>query len=73
VYVVLLLVGMLRFGNLAGAVPGPALLAFGAVVVLTMLATHAFDPRWIWQDADVSEVPPPEGGPPALPRPPLAL
>ena len=73
VYVVLLLVGMLRFGNLAGAVPGPALLAFGAVVVLTMLATHAFDPRWIWQDADESGLPPPEGGCPVLPRPPLAL
>ncbi len=50
VYVVLLLVGMVRFGNLAGAIPGPGLLAFAAVVVLTMLAAHSFDPRWIWQD-----------------------
>ena len=50
VYVVLLLVGMVRFGNLAGASAGPALLAFAAVVVLTMLATHEFDPRWIWQE-----------------------
>lgn len=50
VYVVLLLVGMVRFGNLAGAAPGPGLLAFAAVVVLTMLAAHSFDPRWIWQD-----------------------
>lgn len=49
VYVVLLLVGMVRFGNLASASPGPGLLAFAAVVVLTMLATHQFDPRWIWQ------------------------
>ncbi len=52
VYVVLLLVGMVRFGNLAGASAGPALLAFAAVVVLTMLATHQFDPRWIWQDPE---------------------
>jgi paraquat-inducible protein A len=52
VYVVLLLVGMVRFGNLAGAHPGPGLLAFAAVVVLTMLATHHFDPRWVWHDAD---------------------
>lgn len=51
VYVVLLLVGMVRFGNLAGAAAGPALLAFASVVVLTMLATHSFDPRWIWQPA----------------------
>ncbi len=49
VYVVVLLVGMVRFGNLASAAPGPGLLAFAAVVVLTMLATHDFDPRWIWQ------------------------
>lgn len=49
VYVVLLLVGMVRFGNFAGAQPGPGLLAFAATVVLTMLATHGFDPRWIWE------------------------
>ncbi len=49
VYVVILLVGMVRFGNVASASPGPGLLAFAAVVVLTMLATHFFDPRWIWQ------------------------
>jgi len=29
---------------------GPALLAFAAVVVLTMLATYAFDPKLIWDD-----------------------
>ncbi len=52
VYVVVLLVGMVRFGNVASAIPGPGLLAFAAVVVLTMMATHQFDPRWIWQDAD---------------------
>ncbi len=49
VYVVILLVGMIRFGNVASASPGPGLLAFAAVVVLTMLATHHFDPHWIWQ------------------------
>lgn len=51
VYVVVLLVGMVRFGNVASAIPGSGLLAFAAVVVLTMLATHQFDPRWIWQEA----------------------
>ena len=48
----LLLVGMVRFGSFAGAQPGPGLLAFAATVVLTMLATHGFDPRWIWERAD---------------------
>lgn len=63
VYVVVLLVGTVRFGNLAGAAPGPALLAFGAVVVLTMLATHGFDPRWIWPAGGAD--PSPQGPVPA--------
>jgi paraquat-inducible protein A len=28
--------------------PGPGVLAFAAVVVLSMLATMTFDPRLIW-------------------------
>jgi paraquat-inducible protein A len=50
VYVVLLLAAMVRFGGLASAQAGPGLLAFAAVVVLTMLAAHSFDPRLIWQE-----------------------
>jgi paraquat-inducible protein A len=48
VLVVVLLVAMVRFGPLASVEPMPGLLAFGAVVVLTMLASEAFDPRLIW-------------------------
>jgi paraquat-inducible protein A len=55
VYVVLLVVGMIRFGAFAGAAPEPGLLAFGAVVVLTMLATEAFDPRLLWPDTALPE------------------
>jgi paraquat-inducible protein A len=54
VYVVLLLAGMVQFGNLASAQAGAGLLAFAAVVVLTMLATHSFDPRMIWRDTSSS-------------------
>lgn len=50
VYVVVLLVAMVRFGEVASARPEPGLLAFAAVVVLTMLATHSFDPRLIWPE-----------------------
>lgn len=50
VYVVVLLAGMVRFGRLASVHPEPGLLAFAAVVILTMLATRAFDPRLIWQE-----------------------
>ena len=48
VFVVVLLVGMVRFGVLATVQPEAGLLAFGAVVVATMLAASSFDPRLIW-------------------------
>jgi paraquat-inducible protein A len=52
VFVVVLLVGTFRFGPLAGVQPEPGLLAFGAVVVLTMLAAGSFDPRLIWPEEE---------------------
>jgi hypothetical protein len=33
----------------AQILPGPGLLAFTAMVVLTMLASAAFDPKLIWE------------------------
>lgn len=50
VYVVVLLAATIQFGPLASVEAGPGLLAFAAVVVLTMLATYAFDPKLIWDD-----------------------
>jgi len=50
VFVVVLLVGMVRFGAVASIEPAAGLLAFGAVVVLTMLASASFDPRLIWPE-----------------------
>jgi paraquat-inducible protein A len=52
VFVVVLLVGTIRFGPLGGVMPQPGLLAFGAVVVLTMLAAGSFDPRLIWPEEE---------------------
>lgn len=52
VFVVVLLVAMVRFGVLASVAPESGLLAFGGVVVSTMLASSAFDPRLIWPDDD---------------------
>lgn len=48
IFVVAILVALIRAGNLMSVTPGPAALAFGAVVVLTMLAAMSFDPRLIW-------------------------
>lgn len=55
VYVVVLLGATVRFGPLASVRPGPGLICFASVVVLTMLATHSFDPRLIWKDGRRSD------------------
>lgn len=47
VFVVALLVALVDF-SVARVAPGPAALAFGSVVILTMLAARSFDPRLIW-------------------------
>jgi paraquat-inducible protein A len=54
IFVVALLVTLVQFGNLAQTRPEPGIIAFGAVVVLTMLASAGFDPRLIW-DMDTDE------------------
>ena len=48
IYVVTLLVGLVQVQSLAAIHAGPGAVAFGAVVVLTMLASQSFDPRLIW-------------------------
>lgn len=48
IYVVTLLAALVQLGSMATVKAGPASLAFGAVVVLTMLASMQFDPRLIW-------------------------
>jgi paraquat-inducible protein A len=48
IYVVAILVGLVNFGALSTIQPGVGATFFGAVVVITMLAAHSFDPRLIW-------------------------
>ena len=48
IYVGALLATGVQLTALASVHAGPAAVAFGAVVVLTMLATESFDPRLIW-------------------------
>ncbi|HEY7772627.1 MAG TPA: paraquat-inducible protein A [Marinagarivorans sp.] len=55
VFVVTLLTALVQFGFLGSIAPGEALLPFAAVVVLTMLAANAFDPRLIWDAAGGQE------------------
>jgi paraquat-inducible protein A len=56
VFLVGFLCGAVRFGRLASVEPGPGIVAFGAAVVLTMFATRAFDPRWLWRQSVVPEL-----------------
>jgi paraquat-inducible protein A len=52
IYVVALTVTLVQVGTLATIEVGPAALAFGTVVVVTMIAAHTFDPRLIWDAAE---------------------
>lgn len=54
VYVVTLLTAAVQFGVIGEVAPGPALLPFAAVVVLTMLAAETFDQRLIWDPVDAA-------------------
>ncbi len=52
IFVIALLVGLVQFGNTASVLPNLGALSFAAVVILTMLAAHSFDPRLIWDAID---------------------
>jgi paraquat-inducible protein A len=54
VFVVSLLTAVVQLGRFASVSPGPAIVPFAGVVILTMLASASFDPRAIWDvDTDV--------------------
>jgi paraquat-inducible protein A len=48
VFVVAILVALIQLGGLLQINAGPAAIAFGGVVIVTMLAAESFDPRLIW-------------------------
>ena len=52
VFVVTILVTLVQVQTLATIHPGPGVPAFAAVVILSMLATMAFEPRLIWDVVD---------------------
>lgn len=51
VYVVTLLVALVQINTLAHIRAGLGATAFGAVVVLTILAANSFDPRLLWDNS----------------------
>jgi paraquat-inducible protein A len=52
VFLLAILVALVKLGELATVRPGRGLLAFAAVVVLTILASASFDPAQIWERPD---------------------
>lgn len=56
VFVVAILVGLVQVGAYTTIVPGPGVLAFASVVVMTMLAAMSFDPRLLWDRFDDLDV-----------------
>ena len=48
VFLLAILVALVKLGDLARVIPGPGLIAFTGVVVLTILASQRFDPKLIW-------------------------
>jgi paraquat-inducible protein A len=52
VFMISILTALVRMGRLASVYPGPGVLAFCSVVILTMLASASFDPRLIWDAAE---------------------
>lgn len=51
VFLLAVLVALVKLEQLATVLPGPGLLAFTAVVVLTILASASFDPKLIWRES----------------------
>jgi len=50
VFLLAVLVALVKLSSWAKILPGPGLIAFTAVVVLTMLASASFDPKLIWRN-----------------------
>jgi paraquat-inducible protein A len=50
VFLLAILVALVKMEQLATVLPGPGILAFTAVVVLTILASASFDPKLIWDE-----------------------
>ncbi|WP_322055329.1 paraquat-inducible protein A [Paraburkholderia bannensis] len=48
IFVIALTVSLVRFGSFGTVTAGPGAIAFGSVVILTMIAAMQFDPRLIW-------------------------
>jgi paraquat-inducible protein A len=52
VFMISILTALVRLGFIASVYPGPGVIAFCSVVILTMFAAMSFDPRLMWDAAE---------------------
>jgi paraquat-inducible protein A len=52
VFMISILAALVQFGELSNVRAEPGAVAFAGVVVVTMFASHSFDPRLMWDAAD---------------------
>lgn len=50
IFVVGLMAGLVQLGTLTSIAPGPACIAFAAVVILTMISEMLYDPKLTWDE-----------------------
>ncbi len=55
VFLAAFLAGLVQFGELSTVQPRGGIVAFAAAVVLTVLATQAFDPHLLWREAPAAK------------------
>ena len=55
VFLVAFLSGVVQFGAFSTVEPRSGIIAFAIDVILTVLATHAFDPRVLWRSGSKAE------------------
>ena len=53
VLLVAVLVAVVKLGDLVTVTPGPGIAVFGAVVILSLIASMVFDPHAIWEEEEV--------------------
>jgi len=51
VFVAAIVTALVQFGTISTVEAGPGIASFAAVVLLTMIAADAFDPRLMWDAA----------------------
>jgi paraquat-inducible protein A len=60
VFLAAFLTGLVQFGELSTVQARGGIVAFAAAVVLTVLATQAFDPKSLWHESPAASSDPPE-------------